>query len=408
MKYNFDEIIERRHTNAMNTDGFRSFIFNAGPEARFAYADDEFIRMWVADMEFAVAPEIRQAIKDWTDKRIFGYTQVYDSSYYDALSAWCQRRYDWTFPKEELCYSTGVVGALFQLVEILCEPGDKVMTVTPAYGQFGNAAKYNSVEMVQSPLIYKDNHFSLDFADLEEKARDPKMKVLIWCSPHNPSGRVWTREELERLAEIVTENDLWIISDEIHCDLLRVGQKHIPTGKILTDYPKLITCMAPSKAFNIAGLMLSAIIIRDPELRKAFKARDKNVGCLNPFSIAAHLAAYTQGEPWLEELQAYLDSNFALVKDFFNERLPEAGCYIPEATYLAWVDLGAYISDVENIPLFFANEAGVLLEGGDSLFVGNADGFVRLNLAMPQSVLQEGLERIAAAVKKHAAGKGKK
>lgn len=401
MKYNFDEIIDRRGTNALNTDGFRSYIFNAGPEKKFPYKDEEFIRMWVADMEFATPPEICQAIKDRVDRRIFGYTQVFEDDYYRAFSNWCKKNYHWSFPEEELVFSPGIIPALYQLGEILLEEDEKMLINTPAYGFFGHTAAYNDIGLVCSQLKNDNGYFTIDFEDLEKKAADPKMKLLLWCSPHNPSGRIWTEEELKRVAEIVEKNDLWIISDEIHCDLTRKDQQHIPMGKIMPDYKKLVTCMSGSKTFNIAGLMLSNIIIRDPDLRDRFTQRDKNVGFINPLSLAAHKAAYEKCGDWKEELNDYLDKNFQLVKEYMDEHFPKANFKIPQATYLAWIDLNKYLGDVEDLPLFFANQAGVLLEGGDELFVANARGFIRLNLAMPRSIIEEGLKRIGQAINDH-------
>lgn len=403
MVYNFDEIIDRKNTNAMNVEGFRSYIFHAGPEATFAFKDDEFVRMWVADMEFAVAPAIRDAIKERLDKQILGYTGVFDSAYYPAFQTWCQKMYGWSFPKEELLYSPGVVPAIIQLVETLVGADEKVITHVPAYSQFKKATDYNHVELVCDPLKKEDGRYVFDFDSFAQKAADPKVKLVILCNPHNPTGRVWTEEELKRFAEIVEANDLWLVSDEIHCDLLRQGKRHIPMGKIMPQYPKLITCMSASKTFNVAGLMHSHIIIRDEGLRNTFRERDKLGGCLNPLSIAAHQAAYEKGGEWLAQLKSYLDGNFRLVKELLAENLPGIKFDVPEATYLAWVDFTPYLSDVEDLPLFFANEAGVLLEGGDSLFVGNAKGFVRLNLAMPRALLEEGMARICRAVKAHMA-----
>lgn len=400
-KYNFDEIIERRNTNAMNTDGFRSYIFHAGPEKKFPYADEEFIRMWVADMEFATPPEICQAIKDRVDNRIFGYTQVFDPKYYESFSAWCKRLYDWEFPKEELTFSPGIIPALYELVGDILEPDEKLIINTPAYGYFKHAANYNGRELVHNDLINNNGYFTLDFDDLEKKAADPKVKLLLWCNPHNPTGRMWSEEELKKVSEIVEKNDLWIISDEIHCDLIRQGKKHIPMGKIMPNYNKLITCMAASKTFNMAGLMFSNIIIRNEKLRETFKSNDKTSGFVNPLSLAASLAAYEKGSQWLEELKTYLDNNFNFVSEYLAEKLPDAVCKIPEATYLAWVDLRKCLPDVDDLPDFFANRAGVLLEGGDDLFVGNAKGFIRLNLAMPKSIIEEGMKRIVDTINKH-------
>ena len=327
MTYNFDEIIDRRNTNSENVEGWRPYIFHCGPERVFPYKDEEFIRMWVADMEFAVAPEILQAITDRVHRRILGYTLVYDKGYYEVLRAWCESRYGWSFPKEQLTFSPGVIPALYQLTE-----------------------------------------------------------------------------ELRHMAAIIEKHRLWVVSDEIHCDLIRTGLRHTPLGKIMPDYDRLITCMSASKTFNLAGLMHSNIIIRDAEERARFQDRDKNIGAVNPLSIAAHKAAYEHGGPWLEQLKAYVDGNLALVDQFLKENIPGAKFTIPESTYFAWVDLREVLPEVEDLPDFFANKAGVLLEGGDGLFVGNARGHIRLNLAMPRATVQTGLERIAEAIRKEKAG----
>ncbi|MBE6100089.1 MAG: putative C-S lyase [Anaerovibrio sp.] len=401
MKYNFDEIVDRQNTNSLNTDGFRGYIFHAGPEKVFPYKDEEFVRMWVADMEFATPQPIIDGIKARLDRRIFGYTMMFKDDYYNSFATWCKTMYDWGFPKEELTFSAGVIPALYQLVELLVAKDEKIIIHTPAYGYFQHTAEYNNVEYVKAPLLKDNNDFRIDFEELEKIAADPKVKLLIWCNPHNPSGRVWSEEELQRVAAIVEKNDLWIISDEIHCDLLRTGLKHIPMGKVMPDYKKLITCMSASKTFNMAGLMFSNIIIRDKKLRKNFNNRDKNIGFLNPLSIAAHQAAYDHCGEWLDQLKTYLDDNFAFVDNFLKEKLPDSVFKIPEATYLAWVDMGKCLPGVENMADFFANKAGVLLEGGDDLFVGNAKGFIRLNLAMPRSVIDTGLNRMYEAIKEY-------
>ncbi len=396
--YNFDEIIERRGTNALNTDGFRGYIFHAGPEKVFPFKDEEFVRMWVADMEFAVAPEILQALHERVDRRIFGYTGVYDDGYYNAFSKWCLDHYGWSFPKEQLCITPGIIPALYQLAETLCTKDEKVLINTPAYGYFAHAAEYAGVDILTSDLKKRaDGTFELDFDDFERKCADPSCKLVFWCNPHNPTGRMWTEAELRRAGEIMARYNLWIVSDEIHCDLIRTGRRHIPMASVMTGYPKLVTCMAPSKTFNLAGLAFSNIIIRDDGLRARFKDRDKLFGMVNPMSLTAAKAAYEKGGAWHEELKAYLDANFAFVKDYLAEHLPDARMYIPEATYLAWVDLSRCLPDVPDLPDFFANRAGVLLEGGNSLFVGNAEGYIRLNLAMPRSIIKTGLDRMISA-----------
>ncbi len=397
--YNFDEIIDRRNTNALNTDGFRGYIFHAGPEKVFPYKDEEFVRMWVADMEFAVAPEILEEIQKRVDRRIFGYTGVYDDGYFQSFCKWCADHYNWEPNQEELCFSPGIIPSLYQLVENLCTPDEKILINTPSYGYFLHAAEYSNVQALQSPLLKNEKgEFFLDYEDFEAKCADPSCKVVFWCNPHNPTGRVWTAEELTRIGQIVQKYNLWIISDEIHCDLLRRGQTHIPMAKIMPDYPKLITCMAPSKTFNLAGLAFSNVLIRDPATRARFKDRDKLFGMVNPISLTAAKAAYDRGGDWHEALRDYLDDNFAFVKDYLTKHIPKAVMNISEATYLAWVNLSAVLPDVDDLPAFFANNAGVLLEGGDALFVGNAKGYIRLNLAMPRSIIETGLRRMEEAI----------
>ena len=392
--YNFDEIIDRTHTNAMNTDGFRDYIFHADETMTFPYRDEEFIRMWVADMEFATPDVVIEGMRERLDKRIFGYTRVFEKRYYDVFSAWCRKRYGWDFDRGELVMSNGVIPALYELVEYICKPDEKVLFMTPSYAYFKYAADFNKRDYVCSDLICTDGYYSVDFEDFAKKAADEKTTLFILCNPHNPSGRVWKQEELERMAGIIEKNRLWVISDEIHCDLLRLNQKHIPMGKVMPDYGRLITAMAPSKTFNLAGMMISNVIIRDEGLRKVWLDRHYNFD--NPLSIAAAQAAYERGKQWLEELRAYLDENFRFTGAYLKEHLPRAGYRISEATYLAWVDLNAYFEPDEQLPLFFAYRAGVLLEGGN-MFVQNSDGFIRLNLACPRAVLAEGLKRICEA-----------
>jgi len=395
MQYNFDEIIDRKGTNAMNTDGFREYIFHASDEMTFPFADDEFIRMWVADMEFATPPEIIQAVKDRLDKRILGYSKVFDPNYYLTFVHWTQRHYGWTFEKKQLVTSPGIIPALYELVEFICQPDEKILIVTPSYAYFKHAADYNQIELVTSDLLNQQGHYTMDFSDLETKASDPKVTLCIFCNPHNPSGRVWTTKELKRFGEICLSNNLWIISDEIHCDLLRNGQVHVPLAKLFPQTDKIITCMAPSKTFNLAGLMFSNVIIPNDELRARWQSR--HYGMENPLSIAATQAAYQYGDEWLKQLKNYLDENFVFTSQYLAQHLPQAVFQIPEATYLAWVDISAYLPEEENLSLYFANNAGVLLEGGN-MFVANSKGYIRLNLACPRVVLAEGLARICAAL----------
>lgn len=406
MTYDFDEIIDRKHTNALNTDGFRGYIFgDTEGKMKFPFKDDEFVRMWVADMEFAMCPDVIQAIKDRADKRIIGYSQVFEPDFYEAYNAWNQKMYGWTYPKEEICFSLGIIPALYTLVDLLLGDHDYAIINTPAYGYFQHPIDERHKHAIHNKLkCDAQGNWTIDFDALEKDASNPFAKLLIWCNPQNPTGRVWTEEELRKVAAIVEKHNLWIISDEIHCDLLRQGVKHIPMAKIMPEYKKLITCTSVSKAFNMAGMMFAEIIIRDKGLRDLYigttNAYAMNV---NPLSIAAHQAAYEHGSEWLDQLKTYLDGNFQFVKDTLDRELPDITFKIPQATYLAWVNMNPYLGDVEDIPDFMANKAGVLLEGGDALFVDNAKGYIRLNLAMPRVIVDKGLQRIVKAVKAHQA-----
>lgn len=400
--YNFDEIIDRKNSNAMNVEGFRGYIFHADESMKFPYKDDEFIRMWVADMEFATPDCVLNGMRRRIDRRIFGYTRVFDPKYYEAFNKWCVDRYGWTFPKNELVMSNGIIPALFEMVDYITKPDEKVLFLTPSYAYFKYAAEYHSREFVCSDLINNDGYYTVDFEDLEKKCSDPKTTLFILCNPHNPSGRVWTEDELRKMAAIIERNNMWVISDEIHCDLRRLGTTHIPLGKIMPDYKRLVTCMAPTKTFNLAGMMISNIIIRCEDLRATWKARHYDFD--NPISIAAAQSAYEEGGEWLDALRAYLDENFRFTGEYLAQHLPKAKYRVSEATYLAWVDLNAYFEPDENLPMFFAYKAGVLLEGGN-MFVQHSDGFIRLNLACPKSVLAEGLKRICEAVNTKHTGK---
>lgn len=397
MNYNFDEIIDRRGTSCLNTDGFREYIFHADENMKFPFADDEFIRMWVADMDFATPDCIIDGIKKRLDRRIFGYTRIFGDEYYNAFRAWTEKMYGWSFQREQLYPSPGVIPALYELTGYICGPEDKVLMMTPSYAYFKYAADHNDIGYVYSDLVDRNHngYYEIDFDDFRKKAADPAVKLFIFCNPHNPTGRVWTEEELRKTAEICFENNVMIISDEIHCDLLRSGLTHTPLAKLYPDSDQIITCMAPSKTFNVAGLQFSNIIIPNrkvQEMCQKYHSFD-----VNPLSLAGAQAAYEGGYDWMIELRKYLDGNFAYVKEYLNEHLTKAVFRVPEATYLGWVDIGEYIDKDENIPLLFANKAGVLLEGGN-MFVHNSDTYIRLNVACPRSVLKEGLKRICSVL----------
>lgn len=392
-QYDFNEIINRHNTNAMAVDGFREYLFRGNDNLTFPVPDSELIPMWVADMGFATPPEIISAIQDRLDKRIFGYTKIFDPNYFKAFAKWSSDRYGWEFKKEELVTSPGIIPALFELIEYICKPGEKIVIFTPSYAFFKHAADYNNIEVVTSDLLEKDGNYFIDFEDFKEKCADPKVSLCIFCHPHNPTGRVWTIEELQEVGDICTANNVMIISDEIHCDILRKGVYHTPLAKVFPNSDQIITCMAPSKTFNLAGFLFANIIIPNSAIRKKWHARHHVFD--NPLSVAAAQAAYNLGQNWLNQLTDYLDENFDFTKDFLRQHLPKSVFNIPGATYFAWINVESYLPEIDNLTLYFAERAGVLLEGGN-MFVDNADNQIRLNLACPRAQLKNALMKIAA------------
>ncbi|MEM9886859.1 MAG: PatB family C-S lyase [Bacteroidota bacterium] len=396
MKYNFDRIINRQHTNCMSVEGYENYLFGEEEEVHVPYPKDALIRMWVADMDFAVAPEIITAIRDRLEHPIFGYSGVFERSYCRAFQNWCKTRYDWTFDSTHLVHSQGIVPALFSFAEFLCQPKDKILFLTPSYAFFKHAADHNGVGIMTSNLIYENGHYQIDFEDFEQKTAQPEVRLFLLCSPHNPTGRNWSIAELQRLGEICLANEVIIIADEVHCDLLRAKESFTPLAKIFPDSDQIITCMATTKTFNLAGFQFSNIIIPNDDFRA--KWQERNLPLANPLSVVAAEAAYTKGSPWLTALTSYLDENFSYLDAYLKEHLPKAEFHIPAATYLAWVNLANYFPAEKNLTLFFAEDAGVILEGGN-MFVANAAGFIRLNLACPRLKLEEGLERIRRSIK---------
>lgn len=392
MSYNFDEKIDRRQTNALSTDGYGGYLFKDGKAPALPCAEEEVIRMWVADMEFAAPPAVLKALRERLERRIFGYTKVFDPRYKEVFLQWAEKRYRWSCSAEHLVFSSGVIPALNELVGLLSRPGEKILFLTPSYAFFQRAVDFNQREAVYCDLVNENRHYSLDLEDFARTAADPLVTVFILCHPHNPTGRIWSRRELRQMAEICLENNLSIISDEVHCDLLRHGLQHIPLASLFPGSERIVTCMAPSKTFNLAGMMFSNIIIPGADLREAWQKR--NFGLQNPFSIAAAQAAYGGGAEWLDALRLYLDDNFRLVEKFLAERLPEARFQIPQATYLAWIDLRRYFAPGDSLAHFFATKAGVILEDGP-MFVRNGEGHIRLNLACPRALVSEALERMA-------------
>ena len=386
MSWNFDRIIDRRNTQCLSIEACRGRM-------DIPYSDEEIVRMWVADMDFAAPDCVLQALHARVDHGIFGYTEMFGDALPHAFAAWCERMYGWRFPQEQLCTSHGIVPALFDLIKLRCKPGEKALFFTPSYGPFKRAAVDTGHEYVCSDLIRgEDGVFRIDFDDFAAKAADPAVTVCILCNPHNPTGRIWTDDELRRIGEICLENGLLILSDEIHCDLLRSGRTHTPLAKLFPDSERIVTCMAPSTTFNIAGLQFSTIVIPDPELRAAWKKTHTEGE--NPFSLTAAQAAYSDGGyAWLMALREYIDGNFAFTADYFAAHAPKVRFQIPESTYLAWVDVSAYTGPQTELRRLFAERAGVIVNDG-SMFVRNAEGFLRLNLACPRAIVEKGLSRI--------------
>lgn len=384
MKYNFDEIIPRRETNSYKWD---------------AAKEEDVLPMWVADMDFRTAPAVVEALRKRVEHGIFGYTKV-PAAYYETVVDWFRRRHHWTIEKEWIIYTTGVVPALSAIIKALTSPGDKVLVQTPVYNCFFSSIRNDECEMIASPLIYEQGSYRIDFDDLEEKAADPKVKLMLLCNPHNPAGRVWTKEELTRIGEICLRHDVWVVADEIHCELVFPGHEYTPFASISKDFlMHSVNCTSPSKAFNLAGLQIANIISADAEVRaKIDKAININEVCdVNPFGVEALMAAYKEGKEWLEELKRYLYDNYNYLKAFFEKYLPEYPVTKLEGTYLVWVDCSVLQqSSTEIVETLLAKEKLWVNEG--SLYGEAGEGFIRINIACPRQRLMDGLDRLRRAL----------
>lgn len=395
--YNFDEIIDRLSTNAMNVEGYKGYLFGDADTSDLE-EHDELIRMWIADMDFATPEVVLDAIRDRLDKKILGYTNIFGTDYYEAFVSWTERRFGYTFPQDHLVFSHGIVAGLIELVSYICDNDDKALILTPSYGPFKMVCDKNNIKTVYSPMINHNGYYEIDFEDVRQKVETENIKLCIFANPHNPTGRVWSEAELKQLGQIMVDNDVWIISDEIHCDIKRDGQTHVPFAKAVPDYDKIVTAMSQSKAFNIAGLMFSNIIIPNRRLLKTWKLH--HFSSENPLSIVATQAAYEKGEDWLAAMNDYLDDNFKYLAQFLEQELPHAEFKIPEATYLAWVNLNYYIKAKhidEPIAKYFIKHAGVIIEGQEQ-FVHNAEGHIRINIAVPREIMIKGLQKIKDAL----------
>ena len=350
--------------------------------------------MWVADMDFRTAEPIIEALRRRVEHGIFGYTRVPDA-YYEALIRWFEHRHGWTIRRDWVIYTSGVVPAVSAIIKALTVPGDRVLVQTPVYNCFFSSIRNNGCETAVSPLVYADGTYTIDFDDFEKKAADPRVKLFLLCNPHNPGGRVWTREELTRMGEICIRNGVYIVADEIHCELVFPGNIYIPFASLSPEFSShSVTCNSPSKAFNIAGLQIANIIVPDNDMRTRIdRAININEVCdVNPFGVEALIAAYNEGEEWLSQLLAYLKGNDDFMWDFCRQNLPQFPLTRLEGTYLEWMDcktIGLASAELEKRLI---DEAGLWLNAG-TMYGAEGEGFMRWNIACPRSRLTEGLER---------------
>ncbi len=391
MKYNFDEIIDRTGTSATKMESL--------PKG----CPDDALPLWVADMDFACAEPILKALHERIDKKIFGYTMYDTDECLGAVLNWYKKRYGWEEQKENLFFCGGIVSAYAVLLNLLTKEGEGVVIQRPIYYPFTMKANSNGRQIVDSPLIYADGNYTIDFDDLDKKMAEPNNKVLVFCSPHNPAGRVWTEEEIRKVVDICKKYDKWIICDEIHCDLLRCVMTFHPILKVAPDYAdRIAVCTAPSKTFNLAGMKTSNIVIHNKELQAAWKELIGGKLSMNgagTLGLTAMIAAYNEGEEWLEQLKEYLDGNFAYIDAFLKEHLPKAHMVPSEGTYLAWIDFNGYVDgDAEKLEEIMQKKARVALDEG-YIFGDAGRGFERINIATPRSVVEDCMDRILKAFK---------
>ncbi|AGF56664.1 cystathionine beta-lyase [Clostridium saccharoperbutylacetonicum] len=385
MKYDFDTIISRKNTNSVKWD---------------IPQEKDIIPMWIADMDFKTADPIIKALEKRVQHGIFGYAGVPDE-FYEAEVKWWLQRHNFKIEKEWIEVTTGVIPSLSAVVQAFTEPGDKVLIQSPVYNYFNSSITNNKCSIVLNELKYNGDFYEIDFKDFEEKAADEKVKIFILCNPHNPVGRVWSEDELKKLGDICIKHNVIVLVDEIHRDLVYRENKHIPFAAISESFlMNSITCTAPSKTFNIAGLKTSNIIVVNEEYRKKVN-RSLNINETiepNAFGIEALIAAYNEGEEWLEQLLDYLQGNRDYLISYINERIPKIKVVKPEATYLIWIDCkNIGISSKELSEKIF--EKGNLRINDGRTYGEIGEGFIRINIACPRALLTEGLKRLEKAIK---------
>ena len=390
MQYDFDTPIDRTHTWSIKHD-FKKENGKA----------DDILPLWVADMDFRSPDSVVEALKKAVDHGIFGYSRA-DESYFDAVAAWYQKRHHLTLQPEWMTCTPGIVFALSIAVRAFTQEGDAVLIQPPVYHPFSRAILRNKRTLVENPLVLKDGHYEMDLEELEQKVLDEHVKLMILCNPHNPVGRVWTREELTALADICLRHHVYVISDEIHGDFVWQGHEQTPYASISEEAClHSMMCTAPSKTFNLAGMATSNLFIPDPEMRRKFRSELLDVGQenMNRLGLFACRAAYEGGGEWLDQLIGYLAGNLALVRDFCKNRVPQIQLVEPEGTYLAWLDCRELGMTDDELMAFFSNEAKVWLDPGTHSGE-QGSGFMRLNLGSSRSVIAQALDQIEAAWKK--------
>ena len=390
MKYNFDEPVDRSQNRSAKYD-----------ERVKNFGTDDVIPLWIADMDFKTAQPIIDACKKKAEEGIWGYTSRPDS-YFKAYADWQERRNGWKFDPSLCSWSLGVVPALAGIIKLFTQKGEKVLIQPPVYPEFFDITENTGRTLVQNNFLERDGVWEVDFEDFERQAKDPEVKLFILCNPHNPLGRVWTKEELERMLTICFENDVLVVSDEIHSDLIFHGKKHTPAVLAAPGADKkVITCISVTKTFNLAGLQASTTVFPCLEMKKKFDSYwgGMDIHRNNAFSSVAMEAALNEGEEWLEQLKEYLDGNFAYIDAFLKEHLPKAHMVPSEGTYLAWIDFNGYVDgDAEKLEEIMQKKARVALDEG-YIFGDAGRGFERINIATPRSVVEDCMDRILKAVK---------
>ncbi|MEG2384029.1 MAG: MalY/PatB family protein [Erysipelotrichaceae bacterium] len=386
--YNFDQVINREDSNAVKWNQLNK---------HFHFDGDDGLALWVADMDFACAEVIVEAIIKRATHPIYGYGDEDDKQYDGAIINWFKRRFDWEIEANNIFFAPGVVPAISFIIQALSKHGDGIIIQSPVYYPFAKKILNNNRVVVNNPLVRKNGAYTMDFVDLENKMKLPHVKGMILCSPHNPVGRVWHEDELKQVVAIASKYHKWIISDEIHGDLIRKGHHHLPLVKCCPEYRnEIITCTAPSKSFNLAGLQNSNIIIYNNDYIEAWNkivVEQASLSKCNTFARDATIAAYDQGERWLDECNAYIDDNFEFLKKYLSEHCPKAIVSECEGTYLAWVDFSYYVKSNDELKHLMIQKAHVILDEG-IMFGEEGSLFERINMACPQSVLKKALSRI--------------